>query len=62
MLELKSYESLSDALAFSRPKYLNILGIVSFLIDEAINVFNSSISQSLKVEKQNFGMTPKIQT
>ena len=53
MLELKSYESLSDALAFSRPKYLNILGIVSFLIDEPINAFNSSVSQSLKEEKQN---------
>lgn len=53
ILELKSYESLIDAAAFSRPKYLNILGIVSFLIDEPINVFNSSSSQSLKSEKQN---------
>ncbi len=34
ILELKSYESLTDAAAFARPKYLNILGIVSFLVDE----------------------------
>lgn len=56
ILELKSYESLTDAAAFSRPKYLNILGIVSFLIDEPFDVFTQS-SQSAKIEKQDLVST-----
>lgn len=51
ILELKSYESLTDAAAFARPKYLNMLGIISFLIDEPIDVFTQSSQSSKKVDK-----------
>ena len=37
--ELKSYESISDGAIFSRPIYLSLLGIISFLLEKPFDVF-----------------------
>ncbi|TXN13577.1 hypothetical protein [Vibrio parahaemolyticus] len=47
--ECKDYESLSDAPIFVRAKYLSILGVVSYLIDEPFDVFGSS-SECKRIE------------
>lgn len=59
--ELKDYESLVDAPIFVRPKYLNLLGIISFLVSEPFTVFDTApfsmdtgnILDRLKVGQQN---------
>ena len=62
--ELKDYESFHDAPIFTRPIYLSLLGIISFLVSEPFTVFNtvqSSISKeidgnildNLKTRQQN---------
>lgn len=59
--ELKDYESLIDAPIFVRPKYLNLLGIISFLVSEPFTVFDTdpfssdtdNILDRLKVGLQN---------
>lgn len=47
--EKKSYSSLADASIFTRAKYLSILGILSYLLDEPLDVFGSS-SQKRVIE------------
>ncbi|WP_373034237.1 hypothetical protein [Sulfurovum sp.] len=37
--DLKEYESISDAPVFTRSKYLVLLGIISFVIDDPVDVF-----------------------
>ena len=45
--ELKEYESIfSGGSIFSRPRYLSLLGIISFLIDEPFDVFTLDIHSS----------------
>lgn len=39
--ELKDYESIFDAPIFTRPIYLSLLGIISFLVSEPFGVFNA---------------------
>lgn len=60
--ELKDYESLVDAPIFVRPKYLSLLGIISFLVSELFTVFNTAqfsrdsgniLLDELKVGQQN---------
>jgi hypothetical protein len=55
--ELKEYESIVDAPIFVRPRYLNLLGIISFLADEPFTVFASHFSMVDRdisiVEQQN---------
>jgi hypothetical protein len=36
---LKKYESITDSAIFTRSKYLVLLGIISFVIDEPVDVF-----------------------
>lgn len=38
----KAYETLADAPIFTRSRYLSILGIISFIVDEPFDVFGSS--------------------
>ena len=45
-VELKEYESTTDLAIFSRPKFLNMLGIISFLLDEPFDVFSPNIQTS----------------
>lgn len=45
--EGKSYGSLSDSSIFTRANYLIALGIMSFLIDEPLDVFGSSIQKTV---------------
>lgn len=42
--DLKSYEALSDASIFARPRYLSLLGIISFLLEKPFDVFSSSVT------------------
>lgn len=60
--ELKDYESLVDAPIFVRPKYLSLLGIISFLVNELFTVFDTArfsidsgdiLLDELKVGQQN---------
>ncbi|WP_333205079.1 hypothetical protein [Microcoleus sp. S28C3] len=60
--ELKDYESLVDAPIFVRPKYLSLLGIISFLVSELFTVFKTApfstasadiLLDELKVGQQN---------
>jgi hypothetical protein len=67
--ELKNYEALSDAAIFSRPRYLSLLGIISFLLEKPFDVFGLATSsyvfkdgldglkihtvKNLKTEKKN---------
>lgn len=45
--ELKEYESIfSSGAIFSHPRYLSLLGIISFLIDEPLDVFAASHIQT----------------
>jgi|GEM_PF-4678592 len=37
--DLKDYEALSDASIFVRPRYLSLLGIISFLLEKPFDVF-----------------------
>ncbi len=46
--ELKEFESLTDGPIFSRPRYLNLLGIISFLTDEPFEVFGSYSSSKVE--------------
>lgn len=45
--ELKEYESVSTGAIFSRPRYLSLLGIISYLIDEPFDVFGSHVSSGV---------------
>jgi hypothetical protein len=45
--EMNSYESMSDCFIHARPFYLNALGILSFLINEPLNVFGVGGSHSI---------------
>lgn len=45
--ELKEYEAIIDGALFSRPRYLSILGILSFLLDQPFDVFGSSASSTV---------------
>ncbi len=59
--ELKEYESFVDAPIFVRPRYLSLLGIISFLTSEPFTVFDTApfsmvdgdILDNLKFERQN---------
>lgn len=59
--ELNEYESLTDTPIFVRPRYLSLLGIISFLVSEPFTVFNTApfsmvdgnILDELKVGQQN---------
>ena len=48
----KSYDALSDGPIFTRPRYLSILGIISFLIDEPFDIFGPS--SKIKVVDDNW--------
>jgi hypothetical protein len=39
--EVEAYESMTDASVHARPYYLNILGVLSFLINEPLDVFGA---------------------
>ena len=45
--ELKEYESNLDGAIFSRPLYLSLLGIISFLLEKPFDVFGLSVSFSM---------------
>lgn len=45
--EVNDYESMADAAIDARPFYLNILGIISFLIDEPLDVFGVEVKSSV---------------
>ncbi|WP_272539409.1 hypothetical protein [Providencia sp. PROV197] len=42
LCQLKNYQSITDSTILVRAKYLSILGIISFLIDEPLDVFGHS--------------------
>lgn len=45
--ELKEYESISDGAIFSRPRYLSLLGIISFLLEKPFDVFGLASSSTV---------------
>ena len=47
--ELKEYESLADAPIFTRPRYLSLLGIISFLVSEPFTVFATTQLSTVEV-------------
>jgi hypothetical protein len=50
---LKEYESIGDGPIFTRPAYLNLLGLVSFVLNEPLNVFESTASSGQKLASGN---------
>jgi hypothetical protein len=56
---LNEYESLTDAAIFTRSKYLIALGIVSFVIDEPLDVFGPS-SRSFVFEGERSTLENKL--
>lgn len=52
---LKEYESISDSSIFVRSKYLVALGIASFSIDEALDVFSSTSKTYIAEGEDNSG-------
>lgn len=51
--ELKEYESITNGAILCRPRYLSILGILSFLLDQPFNVFGLNSSSTIFPEGIN---------
>ncbi len=45
--QLKDYQSISDSAIFVRAKYLSVLGLISFLIDEPLDVFGNEVCHKM---------------
>lgn len=45
--QLKDYQSVGDSDILTRAKYLSMLGIISFLIDDPINVFGDRVTKKI---------------
>lgn len=61
--ELKEYEAIIDGAIFSRPRYLSILGILSFLLNQPFDVFGSSASSTVfpeGIEGLKISKEPKL--
>ncbi|WP_333430669.1 hypothetical protein [Microcoleus sp. MON2_D5] len=62
--ELKDYESWVDAPIFVRPKYLSLLGIISFLVSELFTVFKtapfSTASADISLDELKVGQQNRL--